>query len=99
MKPPLRESLQSTSRRLVTFASIGRPRMSNRTVSPTLIENRWWMLRSTDTSGLAEGPCQNSPSMSCSFGRSEERRVGKECRSRWGAYDEKKKERKVRDGV
>src|SRR5690625_7553319 len=25
--------------------------------------------------------------------RSEERRVGKECRWRWGAYDEKKKER------
>src|SRR5207249_7024188 len=28
--------------------------------------------------------------------RSEERRVGKECRSRWGGYHEKKKEKKKR---
>src|SRR5438876_11421547 len=29
--------------------------------------------------------------------RSEERRVGKECRSRWAAYDEKKKKRRMRN--
>src|SRR6266511_5871778 len=29
-------------------------------------------------------------------GRSEERRVGKECRSRWSAYHEKKKKRRGR---
>src|SRR5699024_11553120 len=32
------------------------------------------------------------------FTRSEERRVGKECRSRWSPYNEKKKVRKVRGG-
>src|SRR5437667_11878844 len=30
--------------------------------------------------------------------RSEERRVGKECRSRWSTYDQKKKEARVDDG-
>src|SRR5204863_3876550 len=32
-----------------------------------------------------------------SIERSEERRVGKECRSRWSPYHEKKKQRKVND--
>src|SRR5437762_13115392 len=37
-----------------------------------------------------------SPSDACrkTAARSEERRVGKECRSRWWAYDEKKKRRR-----
>src|SRR5690554_7896212 len=32
-------------------------------------------------------------------GRSEERRVGKECRSRWSPYDEKKKSEERTDGT
>src|SRR5205823_8102349 len=32
-------------------------------------------------------------------GRSEERRVGKECRSRWAAYHDKKKEENMRIGI
>ena len=67
MNPPLRESRQSTSRMLVTRALMTRPRMSNRIVSPTLIANRSRMPFSTDTSGSADGPFQNSPSIMRSF--------------------------------
>src|SRR5688572_30921271 len=41
---------------------------------------------------VAERECGNKPSSSPTINtRSEERRVGKECRSRWSPYHEKKK--------
>ena len=68
MKPPLRESRQSTSRMLVTRALTIRPRMSNRIVSPTSIWNALARCpRSTDTSGSGDGPFQNVPSTIRSF--------------------------------
>src|SRR5260221_7942964 len=36
--------------------------------------------------GLVEGGCQNAKTSKQSCRRSEERRVGKECRSRWSPY-------------
>src|SRR5262245_66515985 len=39
------------------------------------------------------------PTAASSATRSEERRVGKECRSRWSTYDEKKKEEKEEEIV
>src|SRR4051794_41851539 len=38
--------------------------------------------------------CDLSPSTNDSVKRSEERRVGKECRSRWSPYHEKKKDKR-----
>src|SRR5438445_13273657 len=43
------------------------------------------------------GPACGDPSLGT--GRSEERRVGKECRSRWSRYHKKKKTQKKRTGV
>src|SRR5438132_12220767 len=43
-----------------------------------------------------DAPSSAMSSRSVVSARSEERRVGKECRSRWAQYDEKKKERTVR---
>src|SRR5215216_2616281 len=40
------------------------------------------------------GPRGDPPSPAASARRSEERRVGKECRSRWSPYHEKKKKKK-----
>src|SRR5207237_6398866 len=40
--------------------------------------------RMARAAGTAPSPCRATP------GRSEERRVGKECRSRWSPYNEKK---------
>src|SRR5215212_11532632 len=44
--------------------------------------------RSSVVSATSEGPSSSAVSAE----RSEERRVGKECRSRWSPYDSKKKE-------
>src|SRR5205809_8113816 len=50
------------------------------------------------TSATARGPPEASlrcrSPFRCWIGRSEERRVGKECRSRWSPYHEKKKKRR-----
>src|SRR5687767_15884954 len=43
------------------------------------------------------GPPSPSSTTARSRGRSEERRVGKECRSRWRAYDEEKETRMSRE--
>src|SRR5205814_7628106 len=51
--------------------------------SSDLIEPWWsWMRRSNASSNSTTARCCGWPS--ATSGRSEERRVGKECRSRWG---------------
>src|SRR5437773_12183844 len=40
---------------------------------------------------VVQGPGENAGVVDIGDGRSEERRVGKECRCRWGGYEEKKK--------
>ena len=59
MKPPFRESRHSTSRMLVTRASIARPRMSNRIVSPTLIREPLVDALLHRHLGSGDGPFQN----------------------------------------
>src|SRR5690554_7910985 len=49
--------------------------------------------RDSDWENYTEGTTFN-PSSAAGYVRSEERRVGKECRSRWSPYHEKKKEKK-----
>src|SRR5437879_9636299 len=44
--------------------------------------------------GTPEQVAKHRTSRTAPFLRSEERRVGKECRSRWWPYEEKKKERR-----
>jgi hypothetical protein len=52
---------------LVTRGLTIRPRMSNLMMSPTWIRARSAIWRSTETSGSADGPFQNVPSMTRSF--------------------------------
>src|SRR5688572_30975392 len=47
--------------------------------------------------GLHSGGLGRSPMIVYCDERSEERRVGKECRSRWSPYDEKKREERDRE--
>ena len=68
MKPPLRDSRHSTFRTLDTRALNVRPSTSNFIVSPTLMANRSWMPFSIETSGSCDGPVQNLPSVTRSFG-------------------------------
>src|SRR3989337_4091074 len=49
-----------------------------------------WPAPSPITSVRARPPCR-----ACCWPRSEERRVGKECRSRWSPYHYKKKEKEM----
>src|SRR5207249_8438284 len=53
-------------------------------------EMRKWRWRYITVSGCSRGVASRSW-RTCLALRSEERRVGKECRSRWSPYDEKKK--------
>ena len=62
MKPPLRESRQSTSRMLVTLASIGAAEdVEPHRVADVDAEALVRCPCSIDTSGSADGPCQNAP--------------------------------------
>src|SRR5438132_14355970 len=49
--------------------------------------------------GRERGGCRCGPAVAPCRSRSEERRVGKECRSRWSPYHEKKKGRRTRKKV
>src|SRR5690625_7634633 len=67
--------------------------------------SRWWPTICASTPcglrGEEMGPGSCWATQGATGPRSEERRVGKECRSRWGAYREKKKEEKkeVEEGM
>src|SRR5258708_36077037 len=59
----------------------------------SLYQTRCSMRGGTRPSALAQTGRQHPDAVLCADpGRSEERRVGKECRSRWSPYHEKKKE-------
>ena len=68
MKPPLRESSQSTARTLDTVARMSRPSTRNCSTSPIARSSRSRMLSSTETSGRP-GPAgsQKAPSTTRSF--------------------------------